>query len=243
MTISTRSSPSFIAGRSKAPPPASASASRSVGQSSGFTTAKPGPSACLPAGRRFASHCRWKPLPLLHPSPRRAREMTDPRPSILVVEDEPEIRRFLRAAFDAEGYRVIESATGRRGSIDAGTHKPDLAIVDLALPDIDGTEVIKRIREWSPMPIIVLSARVQEQSKIQALDAGANDYVTKPFGVGELLARVRVALRQAVRPATGTLRLTFGDTVVDLEQRTARRGEEDVHLTPIEFRLLAALAR
>ena len=166
-----------------------------------------------------------------------------PRPTILVVEDEPEIRRFLRAAFGVEGYRTVESASGRRGSIDAGTHKPDLAIVDLALPDIDGVEVIRRIREWSSMPIIVLSARVQEHAKIEALDAGANDYVTKPFGIGELLARVRAALRQAVRPATGTLRLTFGDTVVDLDQRTARRGGEDVHLTPVEFRLLAALAK
>jgi two-component system KDP operon response regulator KdpE len=166
-----------------------------------------------------------------------------PRPTILVVEDEPDIRRFLRAAFGVEGYRMVESPSGRRGAIDAGTHKPDLAIVDLALPDIDGVEVIRRIREWSPMPIIVLSARVQEHAKIEALDAGANDYVTKPFGIGELLARVRAALRQAIRPATGTLRLAFGDTVVDLEQRTARRGEEDVHLTPIEFRLLAALAK
>src|SRR6266702_3550876 len=123
--------------------------------------------------------------------------MAEPRPAILIVEDEPEIRRFLRAAFGVEGYRVVESATGRRGSIDAGTHKPDLAIVDLVLPDVDGIEVIRRIREWSPMPIIVLSARVQERTKIEALDAGANDYVTKPFGVGELLARVRAGLRQA----------------------------------------------
>src|SRR6266567_4216241 len=117
--------------------------------------------------------------------------MAEPRPAILIVEDEPEIRRFLLAAFGVEGYRVVESTTGRRGSIDAGTHKPDLAIVDLGLPDVDGIEVIRRIRQWSPMPIVVLSARLREQSKIEALDAGANDYVTKPFGVGELLARVR----------------------------------------------------
>ena len=118
---------------------------------------------------------------------------------ILVVEDEPEIRRFLRSSLAAEGYRVVESPTGGRGAIDAGTHKPDLAIVDLGLPDVDGVEVIRRIREWSPMPILVLSARVQERSKIEALDAGADDYVTKPFGVGELLARVRVALRHAAQ--------------------------------------------
>ena len=169
--------------------------------------------------------------------------MTDAHPVILIVEDEPEIRRFLRAAFGVEGYRVVESATGRRGSIDAGTHKPDLAIVDLALPDIDGIEVIRRIRAWSPMPIIVLSARVQEQSKIDALDAGADDYVTKPFGVGELLARVRAALRNAVRSLSGTSVLHFGSAEIDLERRTASRDGEKIRLTPIEFRMLATLAK
>ena len=169
--------------------------------------------------------------------------MAEPRPTILVVEDEPEIRRFLRVALGVEGYRVVESATGRRGSIDAGTHKPDLAIVDLALPDVDGIEVIRRIREWSPMPIIVLSARVQERSKIEALDAGANDYVTKPFGIGELLARVRAALRHAVRSPSGTSILRFGNAVVDLEKRTASHDREEIRLTPIEFRLLAMLAK
>jgi two-component system KDP operon response regulator KdpE len=169
--------------------------------------------------------------------------MAESRPAILIVEDEPEIRRFLRAAFGVEGYRVVESATGRRGSIDAGTHKPDLAIVDLALPDVDGIEVIRRIREWSPMPIIVLSARVQEQAKVEALDAGANDYVTKPFGIGELLARVRAALRHAVRSPSGTSILQFGNAVVDLEKRTASHDGEEVRLTPTEFRLLAMLAK
>ena len=169
--------------------------------------------------------------------------MTEARPTILVVEDEPEIRRFLRAAFDVEGYRIVESATGRRGAIDAGTHKPDLAIVDLGLPDVDGVDVIRRIREWSPMPIIVLSARVHERAKIEALDAGADDYVTKPFGIGELLARVRAALRQAARSGSGPGSRRFGDAVVDLEPRTARRGAQDVRLTPIEFRLLATLAK
>lgn len=169
--------------------------------------------------------------------------MADPRPTILIVEDEPEIRRFLRAAFGVEGYRVAESTTGRRGSIDAGTHKPDLALVDLGLPDIDGVEVIRRIREWSPMPIIVLSARAQERSKIEALDAGADDYVTKPFGIGELLARVRAALRHAVRAGSGTAILRFGNAVVDLEKRTASRDGEEVRLTPIEFRLLTTLAK
>jgi two-component system KDP operon response regulator KdpE len=169
--------------------------------------------------------------------------MADPRATILVVEDEPEIRRFLRAALGAEGYRVVESASGRRGSIDAGTHKPDLVIVDLGLPDVDGVDVIRHIRAWSPMPIVVLSARVQERAKIEALDAGANDYVTKPFGVGEMLARVRAGLRHAVRSASGAGVLRFGVAVVDLERRMASRGDEDVHLTPLEFRLLATLAR
>lgn len=169
--------------------------------------------------------------------------MADPRPTILIVEDEPDIRRFLRAAFGAEGYRVVESATGRRGSIDAGMHKPDLAIVDLGLPDVDGIEVIRSIREWSPMPIIVLSARVQERAKIEALDSGADDYVTKPFGIAELLARVRAALRHAVRSGSGASMLQFGNAVVDLEKRRASRDGAEIRLTPIEFRLVAALAK
>lgn len=169
--------------------------------------------------------------------------MAEPSPTILVVEDEPEIRRFLRAAFRAEDYRVVESSTGRRASIEARTHKPELAILDLALPDLDGIEVIRRIRQWSPMPIIVLSARVQERSKIEALDAGANDYVTKPFGVGELLARVRAALRHTVRAPAGTSILRFGNSIVDLEKRTASHDGIEVRLTPIEYRLLTALAK
>lgn len=168
--------------------------------------------------------------------------MTEPRPTILVVEDEPEIRRFLRSSLGADGYRVVEAESGERGAIDAGSHKPDLAIVDLGLPDIDGVEVIRRIRAWSPMPILVLSARAQERSKIEALDAGADDYVTKPFGVGELLARVRVALRHAARPAAGK-ELILGESRVHLEKRRAFRGQSEVHLTPIEFKLLACLAR
>jgi two-component system, OmpR family, KDP operon response regulator KdpE len=142
----------------------------------------------------------------------------------------------------AEGYRVVESPNGRRGELDAGMHKPDLAIVDLGLPDFDGVEVIKRIREWSPMPILVLSARIHERSKIEALDAGADDYVTKPFGVGELLARVRVALRHATRPSSGK-ELTFGQVAVDFEKRRASKNAAEVHLTPVEFRLLACLAK
>lgn len=163
--------------------------------------------------------------------------------TILVVEDEPEIRRLLRSMLTVEGYRVVESATGQRGAIDAGSQKPDLALVDLGLPDIEGVEVIRRIRAWSALPIIVLSARVQEAAKIEALDAGADDYVTKPFGAGELLARVRAALRSVVRGATGNQVLRLDATVVDLERRTATRDDADIHLTPIEFRLLGVLAR
>jgi len=169
--------------------------------------------------------------------------MTELRPTVLIIEDEPEIRRFVRAALGAEGYRIVEATSGLRGAIDAGTHKPDLAIVDLGLPDIDGIEVIRRIRRWSSMPILVLSARVQERSKIEALDAGADDYVTKPFGVGELLARVRVALRKVVRAPADTKLLRFEDVTIDFEKRTASRAGEDVRLTPIEFRLLGCLAK
>jgi two-component system, OmpR family, KDP operon response regulator KdpE len=169
--------------------------------------------------------------------------MTEARCTILVIEDEPEIRRFLRSSLGADGYKVVESATARRGSIDAATHKPDLAIVDLGLPDFDGIDVIRRIREWSPMPILVLSARVQERAKIDALDAGADDYVTKPFGVGELLARVRAALRHAVRIGSGGNLLRLGDAAVDLEARQATRAGKEIHLTPIEFRIIACLAQ
>jgi two-component system KDP operon response regulator KdpE len=170
--------------------------------------------------------------------------MSELRATILVVEDEPEIRRFLRTSLGAEGYRVVESESGERGTVDAGTHKPDLAIVDLGLPDIDGVEVIRRIRSWSPIPIIVLSARAREQAKIEALDAGADDYVTKPFGIGELLARTRVALRHSARSGAGGANVVrFGNVEVDLERRRITREGREVHLTPIEFRLLACLAQ
>ena len=162
--------------------------------------------------------------------------------TILVVEDEPEIRRFLRSSLSAEGFRVVEAPNARRGAIDAGTHRPDLAIVDLALPDYDGRELIRQIRAWSPMPIVVLSARHQEHTKVEALDAGADDYITKPFGVGELLARVRVALRHATRSPAGQV-LTLGNVRLDLDKRRAARAAEEIHLTPIEFRLLGALAK
>lgn len=169
--------------------------------------------------------------------------MSTLRATVLVIEDEPEIRRFLRSALGSEGYRVLEAENGARGEIEAGAHKPDLAIVDLGLPDIDGVELIRRIRAWSPMPIVVLSARAQESAKVEALDAGADDYVTKPFGVGELLARLRAALRHAARAGQAGARLRLGELELDLERRRVTRSGTEVHLTPIEFRLLACLAQ
>jgi two-component system KDP operon response regulator KdpE len=171
--------------------------------------------------------------------------MTSAGHLILIVEDEPQIRHFLRTTLTAEGYRVIEAENGERGVLEAATHKPDLVMVDLGLPDLDGVEVVKRIRAWSSLPILILSARSAEADKVAALDAGADDYVTKPFGVGELTARIRVALRHAARgakqDAAGTLQ--FGNIEVDLERRLVRANGRDVHLTPIEFRLLGCLAR
>lgn len=162
---------------------------------------------------------------------------------ILIVEDVPEIRRLLRACLQGEGYHVVECDSGRRAVIDAGTHKPDMAIIDLGLPDLDGVEVIRQIRTWSPMPIIVLSARIQEQAKIQALDAGADDYITKPFAIGEMLARLRVAMRHIGRRMDGHLTLNMGTVALNLGSRTAIRDGQMLHLTPIEFRLLLVLAR
>jgi two-component system, OmpR family, KDP operon response regulator KdpE len=162
---------------------------------------------------------------------------------ILVVEDEPDIRQVLRVLLEAEPYRVVEAATAARADIEARSHKPDLMIVDLGLPDGDGLEVIRSVRAWSPMPVIVLSARTLESQKIAALDAGADDYVTKPFSAGELLARVRASLRRNVRGAAEATTLRVGHVDVNLELREARGPNGDVHLTPLEYRLLEAFAR
>lgn len=169
--------------------------------------------------------------------------MSGSGPAVLVIDDEPGIRALLRTSLGAEGYRVIESTSGPRGAIDAGSHKPDVVIVDLGLPGMDGVDVIRHIRRWSPMPIIVLSARTQEHSKVEALDAGADDYVTKPFAMRELLARLRVAVRHCAQSNTGSTVLDFGEATVDLEKRTATSGGREIRLTPIEFRILAALAK
>jgi len=163
--------------------------------------------------------------------------------TILVIEDELEIRRFLRTSLTAEGYRVVEATSARRGVIDTASHKPDLVILDLGLPDFDGIEVIAKIREWSALPVIVLSARIDERAKIAALDAGANDYIAKPFGVGELFARVRSALRHFTSPAMNDGLLRLHDATIDLVQRRATRNGEELRLTPIEFKLIACLAK
>ncbi len=159
---------------------------------------------------------------------------------VVVIEDEPQIRRFLRTALEAEGCAVFEAATAERGLIEAGTRKPDLVVLDLGLPDRDGVDVVRDIRSWSTMPILILSARTDERDKVEALDAGADDYLTKPFGVGELQARVRALLRRSVRQAQEPI-VRFGDVEVDLAKRVVLRAGEEVHLTPIEYRLLTQL--
>jgi two-component system KDP operon response regulator KdpE len=166
-------------------------------------------------------------------------------PVVLVIEDEPPIRRFLRPTLASQGYRIVEAESGEDGLLQAATRQPDLVILDLGLPDLDGLEVIRRLREWTAVPIIVLSARGAESDKVAALDAGADDYVAKPFAVGELLARARVALRHAPGSGRESGESTFvlGDLRVDLARRRVWRGEAEVRLTPIEYRLLTALVR
>ncbi len=171
-------------------------------------------------------------------------------PVAIVIEDEPQIRRFVRTALEAEGWQVHEAPTLRDGLSQAGTRKPDLLVLDLGLPDGDGVALIRDVRGWSSVPIVVLSARSDEADKIAALDAGADDYLTKPFGVGELLARVRANLR---RPRAASVDgssnhaeeadpvFRFGDVEVDRQARLVRRAGQEVHLTPIEYRLLSVL--
>lgn len=161
--------------------------------------------------------------------------------SVLIVEDEKEIRRFLRTALESEGLRVYDAETLQRGLIEAATRKPDLVILDLGLPDGDGIDFIRDYRQWSQTPVIVLSARSDEQDKIAALDAGADDFLAKPFGIGELLARLRVALRRHGSASQSDPVVRFSDITVDLAARRITRGTEEIHLTPIEFRLLGVL--
>lgn len=167
--------------------------------------------------------------------------MSEPNVTILLVEDEPQIRRFVRAALEAEAWKVIEAETGQRGLIDAGTRRPDLLILDLGLPDMEGLELIRDLRAWSNTPILILSARADETDKIEALDAGADDYLTKPFGVGELVARVRALVRRHIRQQEPSPRITFGEVEVDFSLRQVQKAGVPVHLTPVEYRLLCAL--
>lgn len=169
--------------------------------------------------------------------------MTQAMHQILVIEDEPAIRNVLRVLLEGEGYRFIEADTAMRAEIEARSHKPDLLLVDLGLPDSDGLKVIKKVRLWSPVPIIVLSARTMEDHKIAALDAGADDYVTKPFSAPELLARVRAALRRNVRGAEQTTVLHLNSIDVDLARRETHGPNGEIHLTPLEYRVLECLAR
>ena len=169
-----------------------------------------------------------------------------PAARVLMIEDEPEIRRFVRLALESEGLEVFEAASLQRGLIDAATRRPELVVLDLGLPDGDGLDFIRDFRGWSRAPVLVLSARDGEERKVQALDAGADDYLVKPFGVAELLARVRAQLRRATGGGDADPVLQFGDVTLDRALRTVTRsgpaGQEEIHLTPIEYRLLQELA-
>jgi len=169
--------------------------------------------------------------------------MSDPHPIVVLIEDEPQIRRLLRTVLPAQGIELFEAETGSKGLVEVGTRRPDVVILDLGLPDIGGVEVVKRLREWTEVPVIILSARTDETDKIAALDAGADDYLTKPFGVGELLARLRVAMRRSARTQDGTQVVTVGPVTIDLNARRVERDGAAVHLTPIEYRLLALLVK
>lgn len=169
--------------------------------------------------------------------------MSHPTPTVIVVEDEANLRRFVRLALEAEGCEVFEADSLKRGLIETGTRKPDLLVLDLGLPDGDGIDLIRELRTWSEIPIIVLSARTAEAEKVAALDAGADDYLTKPFGSAELLARIRAHLRRRQRAgADGPSLLAFGPIRLDLGRRLVEKDGQPLHLTPIEFRLLAYLA-
>jgi two-component system, OmpR family, KDP operon response regulator KdpE len=168
-----------------------------------------------------------------------------PDPIVVLIEDEPQIRRFLRATLSGQGYRLFEAATGADGLVEVGSRQPDVIIIDLGLPDMDGVDVIRRLREWTAVPIIVLSARGQERDKVTALDAGADDYVSKPFGASELVARIRVALRHAAGASHEADEAAFkvGELQVDRLRRHVSLGGTEVRLTPTEYKLLTTLIR
>jgi len=164
-------------------------------------------------------------------------------PRILLIEDDPQIRRFLRNALGESGYDIRDAETGHRGLSEAAAYRPDVILVDLGLPDMDGMQVVRSLRAWTSTPIIVISARGLEDAKVAALDLGADDYLVKPFGTGELLARIRTAWRHASRGTTAQAPVTAHGVVIDLERRLVTRDGNQVHLTPTEFRLLSELAR
>lgn len=166
-----------------------------------------------------------------------------PAPLVLVIDDETQMRRFLRASLTSNGFRFAEAASGQDGLDQAAARSPDLILLDLGLPDLDGLAVTERLREWCNAPLIVLSARGQEEDKIRALDAGADDYLTKPFGIGELLARMRVAMRRVVGTTTAQSVFRQGDLRVDLVRRQVFLDDQEVHLTPIEYKLLVTLIK
>jgi len=168
--------------------------------------------------------------------------MSEIRARILIVEDEADIRRFVRMALESEGHETFEADGVKRGLIEAGTRRPELVVLDLGLPDGDGVDFIRDLRGWSAIPVIVLSARSSEADKITALDAGADDYLVKPFGAGELMARVRAQLRRLQQASAGEPLIRFGDICIDLTRRVVERNGEPMHLTPIEYRLLTYLA-
>lgn len=170
--------------------------------------------------------------------------MSESTITVVLVEDDKAIRRFVQVSLESESIRVVEAEIGRRGLSLAASARPDLVIVDLGLPDMDGVDLIRQLRDWSSVPVIVLSARTREEEKVAALDAGADDYLTKPFGVAELLARIRAHLRRRDRGASDdTSKLCFGTVEVDFAMRTVKRDGQAVHLTPIEYRLLVSLAQ
>ena len=170
--------------------------------------------------------------------------MAEPLVTVVLIEDEKHIRRFLRASLEGEGMRTVEASMGREGLAIVATSRPDVVIVDLGLPDMDGIEVIRGLRDWSTVPVIVLSARTREEDKVAALNAGADDYLTKPFGAAELVARIRAQRRrQSGHVISETAKIAFGEVRVDFDARVVERDGHTIHLTPIEYRLLTALAR
>src|SRR6267142_629724 len=234
---SRRSSRSSTASARAAAP---GSGSRSAAPSSRPTAAASGPGTVATGVPSSGSPC---PPASRHGRPRAPMTEARPDPCVVVVEDEPQIRRFVRAALAGQGFRVHEAATGADGLVEVASRQPDIVILDLGLPDMDGLDVIRKVREWSAVPIIVLSARGQERDKVTALDAGADDYVSKPFGAGELLARIRVALRHTAGASHEADDAVFQVAAlrVDLLRRQVFVGDREIHLTPIEYRLLTTL--